>query len=182
MKLEEALRLFVDSYANPNTRRAYEGVLEPFVSAIGPKRDVEIITPVDIQRYIADLTHRLVRYEGHSRRPAEAGALSDFTIRKHIKTIKTFFNWMVRLEILMRSPVRIQVQKVPIGVRQDRKATDEEVELILRACFGHTRNYALVLFLADTGCRAGGVATISADTRLHGTARLPCRWGCNPAA
>lgn len=161
MKLREALDLFLGSYRKETTRDAYSRVLEPFVTAIGPERNLANITPVDVQDYLNDLADRPVRFQNHPRRPAQEGGLAPATLKKHTKSIKTFFNFLVDFEVLDRSPARkVKQKRLSQTIERERMATDEEVELILRACFGHIRNYALVLFIADTACRAGGVADL----------------------
>lgn len=144
MRLEIAVKLFTERYDNRRTREVYESVLRPLVAALGADQQVDQITPAALVQYTNDLQKR-----GY--------ALA--TRNKHIKSIKTFFNWLIDIEEITRTPARaIQTKKPPRGVARSKAMTDPELERVLRYALHKPRDYALILFLADTGCRAGGAA------------------------
>lgn len=145
VKLDAALQLFLNEYEKASTRRAYAQTLQPLIAAIGPRRDLSLISRADIHSYVADFPDDY----------------SPATRQKHIKNIKTFFNFLVRLDELQHSPASTLKQKRLRGqVKQSAAATDDEVEKMLKVAYGDARNYALIQFLADTGCRIGGASML----------------------
>lgn len=112
------------------------------------------------------LNHQSTRFEDHPKRPSADGKLSAYTIHGRIKTIRAFFNWLVKMDVLPpnQNPVRnIKQKTLPKRISNERIATDEEVQLITMATFGHVRDYAIVLFMLDTGCRAMEIAGLTLD-------------------
>jgi integrase len=161
MKLEEALQYFLRVPRASQTQETYRKVLTPFVDEIGPGRPLNLIRPEDLDAYVSDLLQRRTRYETHSRRRTERGGLSEATINKHIKTIKRFFNWCVEREYLDESPARFLTRR-PANrpFNTGKAATDDEVSAILSVARHKPRDWAIVLLLAQTGCRAGEIATL----------------------
>lgn len=164
MQLQVALELFLRHYTNAKTRYNNERLLLPLIQWLGTTRDVDRVTPIEIHEWIAQIHEQPRRFENHHRHPTEEGGLSPYTIHGRIKSIQTFFNWLVKMEVIdaAKNPVRNVEQKpLPSYVPEHRIATDEEIELITRVLFGHPRNYAMFLFMRDTGCRAMEVAGLT---------------------
>lgn len=161
MKLGEALQYFLRVPRASQTQETYRKVLTPFVDEIGPGRPLELVRPEDLDAYISDLLQRRTRYETHSRRRSEQGGLSDATVNKHIKTIKRFFNWCVERGYLDESPARFLTRR-PANRPFDtgKAATDAEVSAILEAAHDDPRDWAVVLLLVQSGCRAGELASL----------------------
>jgi integrase len=138
MTLQEAIDLFIGGY-KPSTRETYGYPLAYLRDMLGAARPMKDITPAHLTAY----------FQTRKSKPA--------TLRRYIKTCKTFFNWAVRLRIIEQSPAEpIKTTKIPHAVDRSKAITDEEVGLLLKACKDSPRDYALVLFLLDTGCRRGG--------------------------
>lgn len=167
MELNRAIELFLDNQ-RPTTRESYKTVLHRLVGFLGPDRELDDIKP----------TH-LIEYQHALERRHYAVA----TYNKHIKTIKTLFNWLVKIEELERSPARpLRRKRQPMYITRDKAMTDEELAKLLDHALNHprktflyrTRDYALILFLADTGCRIGGAAGVRVeDVDLeHGRAKV----------
>lgn len=148
MQLKEAIELFLGQYKKI-TRRTYYYSLNPMAQEIGPARLVTEITELDLIRY----TNKLKGNED----------LSPATVRKHIKSIKTFFNWLIARELVEKS-VAAGVKNVTYDpyISRDKAMAEDDLQKLLtymdRNQQLHIRHRALVLFLADTGCRAGGAA------------------------
>lgn len=143
--LRDALDVFLNQYDNVRTRKAYADSLVPMVEAVGGGRPISHITSLDLQTYVGRLRKR-------DYAPA--------TINKHIKAIKVLFNWAVRSGISSGSPAAsIKTARAPRSIARDKAMHDDELEKILDyAKYVTPRTYALILFLADTGCRAGGAS------------------------
>lgn len=146
MELKKAIELFL-SEQRPTTRESYKSVLKRLCVTLGPARLVEEVKPADLVAYMQII-------EGHNYAAA--------TKLKHVKTIKCFFNRLVRLEELEKSPARVLKQKrLPTYVKRDKAMTDEELARLLDFVKYKERDYAALLFLADTGCRISGAAGLT---------------------
>lgn len=152
MELKKAVERFQKKQTK-NTRLSYVYPFKYFVGYMGETRPVDKIRTDDLLDYYHDSL-----------------LLRDFapaTVNKHIKTLKTFFNWLVDTEVIESSPARVlKVKRLPMYVERDKAMTDEELVALLHHVFHHPRksrlyrhrDYALIMFLADTGCRIGGAA------------------------
>lgn len=139
--------------------------------------EVESITVHDLRRYSAALRVQNERYSDHPMSAAKAGGLSPHTIATYLRAVKRLFNWMTEEGMIAVNPSA--KLKNPSPTRREPKAISlDDFGKILAATDGNeldqVRDRALVLFLADTGCRAGGVTHLRlADINLeHMTARL----------
>jgi site-specific recombinase XerD len=140
MDLQQALDLFLELPKKPETIRGYRHALGLLIDAIGRHNDISLIT-----------RHMLVSYVNklHQRH------LSPHTINREIRSIKAFFNWLVSMDFLEASPAdAIHEKRLAPAIDRDKAATPREMYLVAMAAFGHPRNYALIRFLEDTGCRA----------------------------
>lgn len=150
LKLSQALVLFLHEHENPNTQHAYGSVLRRLLAdTLDPDQLIDSVKPVELVTHVQKLRE---------------STLAEATIQKHIKTIKTFFIWLTRLNLLEDDPSHMLRQKrLPRYVDKDKAMLDEELEIILSVLRYKPRQYALVLFLADTGCRAGGAAGLKVE-------------------
>jgi integrase len=148
MNLEHAIKLFLGQY-KPTTRRANQYPLGYMSDYIGHARPITAIKPADLIEYTNTLYER--NYSPH-------------TCYKHIKIIKTFFNWLVKIGELDASPAaKVRQANVRTYVTPDKAMTDDEYHRVLEYIRYNPRNHAIFLFLGDTGCRAGGAAGLKVD-------------------
>lgn len=147
MNLQKALDIFIGQY-KPSTARAYLGCLDPLLAYLGPSRDPDSVKPVEVTEYVNHLK-------------SDERGLALTTQQKHIKTIKTFFRWMYRSEVTATDKSKeLRQRRVPTRIGRHKAMTEDELATLRDFLKWHTRNYAILLFLADTGCRAGGVASL----------------------
>lgn len=157
LTLGDALALFLQEHQNLNTQHAYNGVLKRLLASLGPDREIDTIQAVELVQHVQKLRQ---------------GNLAEATIQKHIKTIKTFFIWLTRLGLLSQNPAQmLRQQRISRYIEKDKAMTDEELEIVLSVLRYKPRQYALALFLADTGCRAGGAAGLKVQDLDLGNAR-----------
>jgi integrase len=90
------------------------------------------------------------------RRPPASGGLSPFTLDGYYRAWRTFFNWCVEQEYLERSPVR-KLKRPALPDKSPKAITESDLIKLLGAA-KQKRDYALLVFLAVTGCRVGGLA------------------------
>ncbi len=131
-----------------------------------------------IRAHIIELRNRQHRYQGAAQRPTLPGSLSVETIRAHIRSLKRFFNWSYTEYGLEQTGNPMNKIRMPRAPRQLPKAIAlEDLRKLLMACDESRigkRNKALLAFLADTGCRAGGALSLTMNGLFlnHGQAIL----------
>ncbi len=169
MLLSEAIQaLLVATRADGRSERtvdSYEQRLRDFLAFLGD-RPVDQITVHDVRGYAAHLRSRKERYVDHPARERKSGGLSPFTVASHLRAVKRLFNWLVEEEIIAESPAR-RVKLPKPGRREPKAISREDFLKLLKASEGdelwQRRARALLLFLADTGCRRGGVEYLRVD-------------------
>lgn len=174
----QAARAFIQAcYADGlklPTVRWYESKLRPFTSALGnmPITEVSI---VELRGYVRALYERKERYTGVDKKQVLPGGLSIESIRGHIRALKRFFAWCLSEGILPGGDPMLKI-RMPAAPRPVPKAiTSANIRALLAACVcdgsrAGKRDAAIIAFLTDTGCRAGGLlgltwATLMLDSR-----------------
>lgn len=148
VSLDFAIRFFLEKLRNKQTRRTYNYCLAEFQRVVGESRTLQSLTPVDVQRYINKQIER-------NNKP--------YTIYKRHKELRAFFNWCIRMKYLDENPalaVKLKKPEVPIDERdvisiEDILKLKHYLEIVR-----DTKIFAMVSFLADTGCRRGGLANL----------------------
>ena len=153
MTLTEAIKaLLVATRADgrsPRTIAAYKEKLGHLVTYLGDVA-VESITVDDLRGYIADQMSRL----------------SPFTVASRTRALKRLFNFLEAEGRIEVNPTRRI--KTPKPKRREPKAISlDDVRALLGTVKGDTladvRDTAIILFLLDTGCRAGGLCGLRVD-------------------
>lgn len=87
---------------------------------------------------------------------------SSVTVGIHVKILRTYFRWLVRNAYIVSDPMEnISAPKVPRVFPY--VLSEDEVAELLRVARGNERNYAILLFLLDTGVRASELCGIDVD-------------------
>jgi site-specific recombinase XerD len=120
---------------------------------MGAKRDIRQITKLDMVRYAQSQLNNADWSYG--------------TYNKHVKTLRTFFNWLVKLEALDASPMgEIKLKAKPARLDRDNAISEWEYQKIVEYAYEKARyrrkprDYALVLFAGDTGARPGEITSV----------------------
>lgn len=168
--LQEAYNQFMRKDRARSTIDSYEKFLPRFINAIGPSVPVYLIEPGVIEDFFHELRERKTKFDNHPQRPQVSEGLSPFTVRSYLKMVRALFAFCVKREWITKSPaadVELRNFRRPSGV--SKAVSPEELDAIIHASkqnasrFLLTRDYAIVLFLVATGCRAGGVASVRLD-------------------
>jgi site-specific recombinase XerD len=163
MKLSTAIDLLYDATAaegrSERTLKGYRSTLGYLLAFLGDV-DVDAVTITDLRRYAAELRGRSTRYADNPYAATQQGGLSPFTVASYLRGIKRLFNWLTEEGVLTTNPA--QRLRVQTPQRREPKAVDlEDFRRLLAATADNTpddiRDRALLLLLADTGARAGGV-------------------------
>lgn len=130
---------------SPRTLATYRERLGYVLVFLEERGVCELVQPGDLDAYVVSLRRR---------------GLSPVTIAGRIVAIKTFFAWCVRRGYLSRSPAdHLRKPQLERGGRAMAMARDDLTRLI-GAADGRPRDLAVLLFLADTGCRIGELVNL----------------------
>lgn len=153
----------------------YAYVLKPLVAQ-------HAATPIDqvavnaIRQYLADLRTA----PSHRRGSLTAqGPLSPETIRGRIRALHRFFTWCQAEYNLDPAHNPMSRIRMPPASRQEPKGIAmDDLRKLLEACDespAGRRDLAMLCFLADTGCRASGMLTLTLDRLDEGRGRAILR-------
>ncbi|RMG87918.1 MAG: site-specific integrase [Chloroflexi bacterium] len=143
VSLQNALDLFLLVDRAPATNRHYRYTLTRMAQAIGPKRNIALISFADLLDYTSNI-----------------GDLKPTTRREYVRVIKTFFNWCTKIGYLQVSPAHQLYVRVPSTEPTDNAMPPEILAAIIDASKYHPRNYALLHFIKSTACRRGGASSL----------------------
>lgn len=168
MKLSAAFDFFLkDSLArglSPFTVRWYRQYIGRLISYFND-RDLDDLSSADLREFVADLRTNPKKYERHQwRKPVNAN-LSPSTVYGYVGAIKAFFNWLETNEyISAQRNIARRLKKPKLPKVPPKASSDDDLRAILKAareCSTHPkRDYALILFLASTGCRIRGLINL----------------------
>lgn len=157
--LSEALNRYLLIDRAAPTQATYTRFLTHFVNAIGPARPLNLVRPEDVAAFVNAMKRRRVKYADHPQRPTEPAPLSPQTVFRNCQMIKSFFRWCTKQGWIAESPAGMLTNRRPRRpLGQGKAITDEELDLLLAAARFKPRDYALVMLLSVSGCRAGEAA------------------------
>lgn len=161
--LSHALEEFQQSMVgvkSESTCRWYRYTLSSMLDELG---DVQIqdITTSALRRWRTALLGRSARWEDHPGRPEAEGGLSPETVRGHVRAARVFFNWLVSEGLLEDSPGRRLEYPRKSGSTQKKAINPDDALAMLKVA--DTTEQAIILFLADTGCRVGGLCGLKRE-------------------
>jgi integrase/recombinase XerC len=163
MVLREAIERFdlrVKVESVEGTRKLYEYSLKKLSEFLGPERALEDISIDDLRRWLDKISTapKKSRRKVSDLKPKK---LSVRTIHRDVRQIKTFFKWCVEEGHLDVSPaLRLKPPKLPRGEPPKAVSDVDRDRMIDLAREESIRDLAIVLFLAETGCRVGGLVDL----------------------
>jgi len=149
----------------PATVASYRRKLRPLVNFLGDV-PVENITLQELRSYVAHLLDVDMRWADHPMHSAQPGTLSPFTIRSYVVAVKRLFSWLAEERLIKANPARRL--KRPRARRTEPKGISyaDLIRLLnttANAGRADLRDRAIILLLADTGCRVGGLCGLRLD-------------------
>ncbi len=149
--LQAAVEAFLAATAGEVSKSTlvwYGRLLSSFVAFVGPEVSVESISPGHIRAYRAHLVAR---------------ELSAFSIHGHQRAVRRLFSWLL-VERLVGRNVALDVPLVRLPAQVPKAITDDDVDrLLARLPQEDVRDRAIILLLVDTGCRVGGLCSLTLD-------------------
>lgn len=149
------------------TRVWYRLRLRSLVEVLGDL-EVTAVSAADLRRWKAALVERESRWVAHPSRPEVQGGLSPWTLHGYVRAVRRFFRWLVREGVISQDPAAL-LDLPPLPDEPPKAVSRADLKRILEAARASgARDYALVCFLADTGCRVGGLVGLRlADVDLE---------------
>ena len=160
MKLVDAVTAFMSSMKGIKslaTIRWYSRRLGSLEEFLGANTSIEDITINNLRLWRAKLSDQENRYENHPYRPAKPGGLTSETLHGYVRAARRFFAWLVEENILTNNPAK-RFELPPIPKRPKAGISDRDREAMLEYAQKNPRDYAMLMFAADTGCREAGIA------------------------
>lgn len=149
--LHSAVEEFLAAQAgevSKSTRTWYGRCLSSFTTFAGEIPLGEVGPPL-IRSYRAHLVDR---------------ELSVHSIHGHQRAIRRLFSWLVEEGILERN-VALEVPLVRLPPQAPKALTDDDLKrLLARLPSEDVRDRAVILLLADTGCRVGGLCSLTLES------------------
>ncbi len=156
---------------SPKTISWYSANLKSFRNYLKSRHLPDSLDNIDIKllrEYVLYLMKR-TRFENHPYTPAQPELLSTATIHGHVRTLRAFFNWLLR-EGLAENNVAKDLKPPKVTRKVVSTLSDEEIRAILNT-FGTSpsdaRNQTLFMLLIDTGLRIGELVNLKmADVHM----------------
>ena len=161
MKLSEALKIFVAGrfgVVSDRTLKMHKRTIHKLIDHAG---DLEL----------SDVTiHQLRAFRSSLIR----SNLSPATVHRTVREVRAFFNWFENEDIIEKSPAK-RLEKPRQDEKEPKTATMEDFARAIAWLDSHqrwgteamatiSRARCILFFLADTGCRVGGLLSTSLDT------------------
>lgn len=108
--------------------------------------------PVSVRSFLSTLTQEITVYPAHPTRPPESRTLSPATVRAYHRSLRIFFAWCVDEDLIAANPMR-RIKAPPRSRPLPKDISSADALAIIRQAQHSARDYALVLLLADSGCR-----------------------------
>lgn len=167
MYLTEALKAFLlASQANgnrPATLRWYESLLGNFIAFYGDC-DLRTVTTKSLQLYFVELNARDATYINAPQKPVQKGGLSHASIESYKRALHRFWAWCAD-EYGIPNPMK-GIKRVKRRSNQPKAIHPQDFVKLFNATLDNdagVRDRAMLAFFADTGCRLGGMLSLTLD-------------------
>lgn len=145
-------------YFHQDKKGNFRGMLGSLLNELG-NVDVAEITVTDLRNWRKAVFSRQTKYGEH--RPLEEGQLSPATKQGYIRAVRRFFKWMTE-EGLVPKDLGQRLRLPPLPEQPPKNVKFDDLRMLLQAAQGSSaRDLAIVYFLADTGCRVGGLCSLT---------------------
>lgn len=132
---------------------SYQAILNQFLLFTQDKA-VRQLSPDDVRKYIA---HEITS-------PGKTGKKSTHSVMKYYQVVRTFIRWMYSQKMIDSIPT--DYTKAPkLAQKIPHVLSEQQVRDLLRSLSdaGNFRNFVIIEFFLDTGCRLSEVAGLKVD-------------------
>jgi hypothetical protein len=162
MVLQEAIEVFLQAKQAEGVSSAtlvwYKQHLKRLVHFLG-EVSIDDIRPIDLRRFALSLNAHTKVYTDHPYHEEHSGSLSPATQQGILRAMCHFFRWLMAEGCLEVDPT-LRLKLPPIPKQPPKGIAPDDLRALLHATEGDDpalkRDRALLLFLADTGCRVAG--------------------------
>lgn len=166
MTVGDAIKKFLDE----QTGILAQSTITWYAQRLGPlsifnSRELDQVAGDDLIRCWQDRAQRVTLYAGAKQKPERRGKLSIYTLFGDVVTWRRFFNWCVKKGYIITSPAaQLRKPKLP-DVPPKAIAKSDMQRIVEQAKLSKypKRDHAIVMFLADTGCRVGGLVGLKLE-------------------
>lgn len=145
LSLDDAINLYLQVDRSAFTNYSYASVLKRLSLRLNGGREIKDIAYAELLAYVGDLK----------------SGIKPTTLARYAATIRYFFSWVAEMGYVDISPAAgLRVRQPPKDRTQSRAIPANDLQKLLDYARKDPRDYAILLFLADTGCRVGGVASL----------------------
>ena len=151
MKMSKVLEVFYGSMVtvkSPGTIQWYKKILSQVCDYLNDP-EIDQIDLVDLELYRGTLSRK-------SKAPGKPHNVSNWTIHGHCRAIKRFFNWAKKRKYITYNPAE-DLEKPPLPKQPRKGISEKEKKIMIQTAMSNQRDYAILCFVADTGCRAAGI-------------------------
>lgn len=154
MKLSAAFQLFITDLIavgrSPFTLAWYRQYIGRMIFYF-QDCSLDAISVDDLRGFLASLRSAKKKYETEQ-------TLSLATVAGYVRAIKTFYNWLEQNDHVTPNGNTARRLKMPRLPKSEPKAiSDDDLQKMILAARNSPRDLAIVYFLAETGCRIGGL-------------------------
>lgn len=167
MKLSEATDIFLAAVKAENlsqeTVKWYRKRLSRLVAFFSDCELCEVSSTDHLRRFVVSLQEQDLKYEKHRYHKPIPGHLSPATIHSYVRCIKRLFNWLEDEKIITLN-IAYRLKKPEMPKQPPKEIAESDLLALLNASkvWGkhRARNYAMILFLAETGVRVAGLVNL----------------------
>ena len=160
--LGEYVERFLGIKHNPQTQTWYSKYLAPMVLSLGAERPMRTITRADAEVYWRSVRARRNVWESHPTKTTQRRSLSPTTLHNHLRAARTFWNEMVRQQVVDYNPfdhIKPPKDRRPAVMKA---ITTEDLRAIWQAAMqSNTRDFAIITVMATSGVRAGELVSMN---------------------
>lgn len=171
MKLSQALNLFLiaarGARRSPYTIRWYQQYIGRLIAFTNDAK-IEAVSVEKLRSFFAFLSDSAIKYTQHQYRKPVASGLSDATILGIWQAVRSLYNWCEENEYITRQQnAARRLARPSVSKPEPKSVTNENLLAMLKAARKggeqSKRDYALLLFLIESGCRVGGLISLTLE-------------------